>query len=97
MYLILGITMDSTRGKDVLGWCSSMGSWGCFRFTFQKIHEVLMELWFKFDAGLIILVIWKVLKDQHNVLREEKLMREKNQREKSIILLCQGGKPFYNC
>ena len=45
----------------------------------------------KLDAGLIIQVIWKVLKDQHNVLREEKEMREKKIREKNLLFCSAKG------
>ena len=45
----------------------------------------------KLDVGLIIQVLWKVLKDQHNVLREEKEMREKKIREKNLLFCSAKG------
>ena len=45
----------------------------------------------KLDDGLIIQVIRKVLKDQHNVLREEKEMREKKIREKNLFFYSAKG------
>ena len=45
----------------------------------------------KLDLGLIVQVIWKVLKDQRNVLTEEKLMKDKKIRDTNLLFCSAKG------